>query len=84
MERLFPELRRIVAAEGIDQAYWAKYLGITERCLNNRLNNIAKASWRLSEIYQTMDMLKRPYAQIPLLFPNYQATPKGFSRRKKG
>ena len=66
-QKRFQKLRKMLAASDIDEAYLARKLLRSTRCISMRMT--AKYPWTLDECYQIMDMLKLPHCELSEYFP---------------
>lgn len=57
----------MLAAYDMDEAYLARRLLRSQRCISQRL--MAQYPWTLDECYQIMDMMRIPHDQLHLYFP---------------
>ena len=67
MTKPFRNLRRMLAACDMDEAYLARRLLRSKRCISLRM--MAKYPWTLDECYQIMDLLHIPHDQLSVYFP---------------
>ena len=67
MSRPYQAVRAELFANEIGQELLARHLRISAHTVSRKLN--ARSPWTLAECYQVMDLLGKPYEQIPLIFP---------------
>ena len=60
-------LRAALYGDGVTHDQLARRLRIGTATVSRKLN--ARSPWTLAECYQVMDLLGKPYEQIPLIFP---------------
>lgn len=65
--RKFEKLRVSLRREGIDQQYLSKQIGRSTPYISERL--CGHREWQLEDIYSIMDLIHRPYEEIPIYFP---------------
>ena len=67
MSRPFQAIRSELYANEIGQELLARRLRISTHTVSRKLNG--HTEWTLEECYQVLDLLGRPYADLPALFP---------------
>lgn len=67
MSRPFQAIRAELYANEIGQELLARRLRISAHTVSRKLN--AHTEWTLEECYQMLDLLGRPYTDLPILFP---------------
>ena len=65
--RPYHALRAALYGGGVTHDQLARRLRIGTATVSRKLN--ARSPWTLAECYQVMDLLGKPYEQIPLIFP---------------
>ena len=65
--RPYHKLRTELYIGGYTEPLLARRLRIGTATVSRTLN--ARSPWTLAECYQVMDLLGKPYEQIPLIFP---------------
>lgn len=67
MSRPFQAIRSELYANEIGQEMLARRLRISAHTVSRKLN--AHTEWTLEECYQVLDLLGRPYTDLPVMFP---------------
>lgn len=67
MKIRYTELRNALRDAGITQAEVAKALSLSEASMSFRMSG--KYPFTLTEAYAILDMLDKPYSELPRLFP---------------
>ncbi len=65
---MFKKLKTEMFAQDIDQKYLCEKLGKSQTYITQRMTG--KKPWTMADVYIICDLLKIPYANIAVFFPN--------------
>jgi len=67
MPKLYRNLRKELFANDLKQPYVGKHIGCSGQHVSDMMTG--KAEWRLEQCYKVLEMINKPYTDLPKYFP---------------